>query len=118
MKSEAHKIIEEIETKAFQKGFQAGWTAAKLATDDLLKRLPSKIPTVLDSIEQDTVNSENPFRAGTKSASVYDYIKTHPGKRGVDIFKVLGIETKLGRTALYRMKEKKIAINENGWRIL
>ena len=121
MRTDAHKIIEEIEAKAYEaghqdghvKGYREGWEAAKLAANKALE-----VPSIKSSTSSKANGATNPFRAGTASANVYSFIKNSPGKRGVEIIKALGIGTKIGRTALWRLKKDGIAVNENGWRLL
>lgn len=121
MKTEAIKLIQQVEQKSFNEGFKAGWYAATKHIHEALKApiMPAfegndhDHPEVLETHTQD-----NPFRKGTKSAQVYEYVRDNPGQRGTDIFKALGIMTKIGRTALYRMKDGGLAVNKDGWRLI
>lgn len=116
MKTQAHKIIQEIEQKSFNEGFQAGWYAAsKQAYESLKKPI---FPAFSAEDDQAPVATGNPFKAGTGSASVYDHIKNNPGKKGKDIISDLGISPKIVRNVFHRLKDRGLAVNEDGWRIL
>jgi hypothetical protein len=118
MRKDAHKIIKEIEESAYKDGhadgYKAGWTDAANAANEALKIQPARGATV----SQHNGASTNPFRIGTRSASVYDYVKANPGKKGAEIIQALGVGTKIARTALYRMKDDGVAVNQDGWRLL
>jgi hypothetical protein len=111
MSTNAHQIIEEIQAKSYQDGWNA---------------LAQKIRDALDGDVPVAVKRKtgpkpigNPFGDGTVAAKVYDYIKENPGMRGKDIVTGAGVDDKPGRTAMHRMKKRGIAQNENGaWRIV
>lgn len=111
MSTNAQEIIEEIQAKAFQKGWNALAQKIMEAINVPAPGRPKK--SVLK------IAGKPPFREGTTASAVYDYVKSNPGMRGVEIVKNAGVEDKPGRTALHRMKLRGIAVNESGkWRVL
>lgn len=119
MKTDAIKIIQQVEQTSFTEGFKAGWYAAHQTMDKALKT--PIMPICEDVQDADGIavpKKGNPFREGTKSWDVYHYVSRNPGKTGVEIFRALDIKTKIGRTALYRMKDGGLAVNKDGWRLL
>jgi hypothetical protein len=110
MKTNARAIIEEIQAKAFQEGWNA--LAGKIA--DALK---SAAPVRLNPPRSKP--KKRPYKTNTNGAKIYNYIKANPNMRGKDIIRNTGVENKTARTTLYRMKKRGIATNENGkWKVL
>lgn len=122
MRTEAHKIIQEIEDRAFIEGFKAGWYAATKQMNDALKQpvIPFYTENKHNSEKLDfmAMDSKNPFRPGTESSSVYNYIRDNPGKRGNFIIQQLGISPKSARNAFHRLKKRGLAVNKDGWRVI
>lgn len=110
MTANAHEIIQEIQAKAFQEGWDT--LAQKIA--ELLKG--GKPQQVIIPVKKPKKKS---FKPGTAAAKVYDYIKDNPGLAAKDIIANTRVDDKAARTTLHRMKVRGIALNENGkWRIL
>lgn len=120
MENDAHKIIQEIQAKAFKEGWDAlaKKIMAALSAPEIISER-NKVKSISRALPTSNLFSVNPFNVGTNSSKIYDYVKDHPGLRGSEIIKGSGVENKVGRTALHRMKNKGIAANIDGkWSIL
>ncbi|MDD4616891.1 MAG: hypothetical protein PHW76_07270 [Alphaproteobacteria bacterium] len=99
--------IKEIEETAFQRGYQAAVQKILQAVEQPTVSLSAKCPTAVKV-------KKSPFKNGTDSAAVFNFIKGNSGLRGTEIIRKSGIPAKTVRTALYRMKVKGFAANERG----
>lgn len=116
MKTQAIDAIQKIEKNAFNEGFKAGWFAASQHMIEALKKPVIPAYQAGDESPKEP-SSGNPFRPNTESSAVYEYIKTHPGKRGSEIIAILDISAKSARNAFHRLKKRGVALNEDGWRL-
>jgi len=94
------QFIKNIEEKAFKRGYDT-------AVQKILRAVNGGDSTPISRPVQDQsvlVWGKNPFRPGTDSARVYDFIENNPGLRGTEIIEQSGIVGKTVRTALHRMK--------------
>lgn len=119
MKTKAHRIIQEIEEESFNEGFKAGWYAATKQINEALKK--PIIPPFKHTSEASDTTSGNPFKPSSGQFEVYEYMKSNPGLKGKDIISALSlldIKHKTVRNAFHRLKDKGLAMNEDGWRVL
>lgn len=109
----AEKVIKDLQKDSFNEGFQAGWYAASKQVYESLKK-----PVFPVFKEESEEQLGNPFKVGSGQATVYDYMKANPGKKGKEIIAALDVPPKTVRNAFHRLKDRQLAINENGWRLL
>lgn len=100
------QFIKSVEDAAYKKGYQA-------AIEKVLKAVGQDC-TCAGSTPSAASSGKNPFKHGTDSAAVYDFVKNNSGLRGAEIIKKSGIAGKTVRTALHRMKVKGQVANDDG----
>lgn len=99
-------FIKEVEDAAFKKGYQA-------AIENVLKAV-GQSPSSVTFAPISESSGKNPFKQGTDSAAVYEFVKNNMGLRGTEIIKRSGIAGKTVRTALHRLKVKGQVANDDG----
>ncbi|MDD3371022.1 MAG: hypothetical protein PHE27_04250 [Alphaproteobacteria bacterium] len=99
-------FIKEVEAAAYKKGYQA-------ALEKVLKALGQPL-TISEIPSSEDLSGQNPFKQGTDSAAVYEFVRNNMGLKGAEIIKKSGIAGKTVRTALHRLKVKGQVANTDG----
>ena len=123
MNHDLNKIAEEIRTEAYKNGYQKGQEDALSAINRAVEQmslssasLPSPLPPLLNGGQQ---RVEPSFREGSTMALVHEFIKENQGHAGIEIVNGLiqgghKTEERTIRTALHRLKDKKVVTNRDG----